>query len=120
VHCRPGGAALLVPDCFRETFAEGTSMGGHDGEERGLRYLEWTHDPDPADDTFVADHVYLLRDRTSGAERLEVVHDRHTLGLFPRETWLDLCREAGFRPEIRTVVHADRAPEETELILCRS
>ena len=39
VHCRPGGAALFAPDHVRETFRPGTDSGGHDGRDRGLRYL---------------------------------------------------------------------------------
>ena len=27
-----------------------------------------------------------------------VVHDHHTFGLFPRQTWLDLLVEAGLEP----------------------
>jgi SAM-dependent methyltransferase len=39
-HTRPGGIALFVPDFTRETFAPGTSHGGHDGADgRSLRYL---------------------------------------------------------------------------------
>ena len=116
VHCRPGGAALLVPDCFRETFVARTNTGGHDGEDRSLRYLEWDYDPDPTDNTFVTDFAYMLR--TQG-EPLRVVSDHHVLGLFERERWLRLCREVGFEPEIRSIVHSDTEPAEAEMILCR-
>ena len=44
VHTRPGGVAVLLPDCTRETLREGTRTGGHDGDGRALRYLEWTRD----------------------------------------------------------------------------
>jgi hypothetical protein len=94
-------------------------MGGHDGEGGALRYLAWAHDPDPADETFVVDHVYVLRSGAGEGARVEVVHDRHTLGLFPREMWLDLCREAGFRPEIRTVAHAAFGGHVAEVIVGR-
>jgi SAM-dependent methyltransferase len=74
VHCRPGGAALFVPDCVRETFSASTDHGGHDGERRSLRYLQWIYDPDPNDSTFISDFVYAMRDE-NGAMRIE--HDRH-------------------------------------------
>src|SRR4029078_4707608 len=32
-HTRPGGVALFVPDCTRETFVTGTDHGGHDGTD---------------------------------------------------------------------------------------
>jgi trans-aconitate methyltransferase len=99
VHCRPGGAAIFLPDCVRENFLPATEHGGHDGEGRALRYLEWTWDPDPTDNTYVGDYVVVLRE-PDGAVR--VVHDRHVEGLFGREDWLRLLREVGFRPEALT------------------
>jgi ubiquinone/menaquinone biosynthesis C-methylase UbiE len=93
-HCRPGGAALFVPDSIRENFHPETSHGGHDGEKRALRYLEWTYDPDPDDGTFLTDYAYLLRDAT-GSVRVEL--DRHVLGLFTRADWLRLLSKVGFQ-----------------------
>jgi len=96
VHCRPGGAVLLAPDLVRETFQPGTEHGGHDGPDgRGLRYLEWTWDPDPGDSSYLVDFAYLLRERDGS---VTVEHDRHVEGLFARETWLRLLAEAGFVP----------------------
>jgi SAM-dependent methyltransferase len=93
VHCRAGGAALFVPDYVRETFRPETRHGGHDGPTRCMRYLEWTHMPDEESSTFVTDFAFLLRER-DGTTRIE--HDVHTLGLFGREVWCRLLREAGF------------------------
>lgn len=96
-HCRPGGVALVMPDCVRESFRPATDHGGHDehsdGSGRGLRYLEWTTDPDPDDSSYDVDYALLLRE-ADGSHR--VVHDRHVEGLFPRDTWLRLLAEAGF------------------------
>ncbi len=97
VHCRPGGVALFVPDHVRENFVPTTEHGGHDGEARGLRYLEWTWDPDPTDTVYFVDFAYLLRE---GEGSVRVEQDRHVCGLFGREDWLRLLREAGFRPRV--------------------
>lgn len=97
VHCREGGLALFVPDYVRETFRPDTSHGGHDDATRGVRYLDWTYDPDPTDTTCRTDYVYLLRE---GAENVRTELDRHVLGLFPRAEWLRLLRETGFTPHI--------------------
>jgi SAM-dependent methyltransferase len=91
-HCRPGGVALFTPDHLRETFVPGTSHGGHDGDGRALRYVEWRWDPDPDDTIVTVDMAYLLR----VGEGVEVVHDRHLHGLFARATWLRLLGEVGF------------------------
>jgi len=103
VHCRASGVALFVPDYVRERFEPRTSHGGNDAGDRGLRYLEWDWDPDPADDTYLVDFAYLLRD----GDRVTVEHDRHVCGVFPRDRWLDLFRDAGFRAEPRAVHHTE-------------
>lgn len=92
-HCRPGGVALFVPDHLRETFQSGTDHGGHDGDGRGMRYLEWTRDPDPGGTTYVTDFAYLLHDDQAGTT---VLYDRHLCGLFSRDDWLRSLNEAGF------------------------
>jgi SAM-dependent methyltransferase len=94
VHLRPGGAALLAPDHTRESFEPATDHGGGDGPDgRALRYLEWSHDPDPTDDVVMTDYAYLLRESDGS---LRVVGDRHREGLFPRATWLHLLGSVGF------------------------
>jgi SAM-dependent methyltransferase len=94
-HCRAGGVALFVPDCVRETFVAETKHGGHDGDGRSLRYLMWTVDPDPTDTTYRTDFAIMLYDRDGDTR---VIHDFHIEGLFPREVWMRLLREAGFEP----------------------
>ncbi|NUQ13488.1 MAG: class I SAM-dependent methyltransferase [Gemmatimonadaceae bacterium] len=103
VHCRPGGVVLFAPDYTRETFAAGTEHGGTDGDGRALRYLEWTWDPDPADETYVADYTLVLREGTD----VRVRHDRHVEGLFPRAAWLDLLASAGFEPQSVSFAHSE-------------
>jgi SAM-dependent methyltransferase len=93
VHLRPGGVALFAPDDVRETFRPKTDHGGHDGPDRGVRYLEWSWDPDPTDETYLADYAYLLRE----GQEVRVEHDRHLCGLFRREDWLGTLEAVGFR-----------------------
>ena len=93
IHVRPGGVVIVTPDATTEIFEPKTDHGGHDGEDaRSLRYLEWTHAPEPGGTTYVTDYVILAR---GPAEELRVVHDRHTLGLFPRATWERLIADVG-------------------------
>jgi SAM-dependent methyltransferase len=95
-HCRPRGIVVVMPDYVRETFAPSTQHGGEDGENgRALRFLEWSWDPDPHDDTFNTLFAVVLRD-TSG--RIEVVQDLHIEGCFPRANWLAWLEEAGLTP----------------------
>lgn len=102
-HLRPGGAAVFAPDCTRETFAPGTAHGGGDDGARGLRYLEWTFDPDPADSTYTVDFALLLRE----GDAVVCEHERHVYGLFSREEWIDWLEQAGF---VAHVQEADLGP----------
>jgi SAM-dependent methyltransferase len=98
IHCKQGGVLLVMPDVIKETFVSLTTHGGHDGSEgdgRSIRYIEWTFDPDPSDNTYTVDFAYLLREGTSP---VRVVHDTHLFGIFPRETWFECLRNAGFHP----------------------
>jgi hypothetical protein len=93
-HVAPGGACLVLPDVVAETYKPSTETGGEDSEDgRGLRYIEWTHPIPPGQTVGDVDFIMALRHKDG---RMEVVHDRHTWGLFSRQTWLDAFREAGF------------------------
>jgi hypothetical protein len=111
-HCRPGGVALFAPDFLRETFRPHTGFGGHDADDRGLRYVNWVRDPDPGDTSYVVDFAYLLRE----GEEVRVEHDRHVCGAFARATWLEQLRVAGFRAEIRGTPWGDEE-EGAELLV---
>lgn len=114
-HCRPGGAALFAPDHVRETFAASTDQGGADDGGRGVRWLAWTWDPDPADSTYTVDYACLLRD-ADGSVRVE--HDRHVEGLFPRATWLRLLSEVGFEPKVVPFDHSELEPGTYAVFVC--
>mgnify|MGYP001205299157 CR=1 FL=1 len=108
-HLRPGGVALFVPDCTKETFHEGTWHGGHDRDGRSLRYLEWRRDPDAADSTYLMEFVYLLAE---GGGPSRMVPDVHVCGLFSRETWLRLFGETGFAAFATPLDVADAQTDE--------
>lgn len=115
-HCKPGAGALFAPDHVKENFQAGTDHGGHDGPDRALRYLEWTWDPDPDDTTYLVDYTYVFR-QADGSVQVE--WDRHIEGLFSRDTWLRLLREAGFEPRVVPFDHSELEPGAYELFVCQ-
>lgn len=105
LHLRPGGVAVFAPDHVTENFHDSTDHGGHDGNGRSLRYLEWMTDPDPADTTYRVEYTYMLREGNGPAR---AVLDTHIEGLFPRATWARLLHEAGFRTvSSRPLIHSE-------------
>lgn len=114
VHCEEDGAALFAPDFVRESFSPSTDHGGHDGEDgRGLRFLEWVWDPDPADTTYLVEYALVLRERDGD---VRVRHDRHVEGLFATDVWVGALRGAGFRPHVLRHRHPDEAVERVVFV----
>lgn len=103
-HCQPGGVALFCPDHTAENLVFETGHGGHDGDGRALRYLEWTYPGPAGTHAFYVDFVYVLHE--DGRDP-RVVYDRHINGALPRETWLHAIRDAGFEPGAVPLVHSE-------------
>jgi SAM-dependent methyltransferase len=103
VHLKADGALIVLPDYVAETFEPRVQSGGHDaadGSPRGLRYLAWAQAPKLGGTEHALDFAIMLRiaDGT-----VEVFHDRHRLGIFPRAAWRDAFLKAGFAaPSVRT------------------
>ncbi len=113
-HLVPGGRFLVVPDVYADGFEETVLAGGGSAPDgRGAQLMEWHWDPDPDDHTYQVEFSLLLRS-PDGA--VQSVHDQHTLGLFPRNTYARLLREVGF-----DLVQPDweDAIELGEVFLCR-
>lgn len=108
LHCRPGGLALFVPDHTRESFAPSTDHGG----SGDIRFLEWTHDPDPADTWAATEYVFVVRQVTS----VRTLHETHRFGLFSKATWLKLLEQAGFRAEAQLERTTEDRPPRTLFI----
>jgi len=102
IHCKINGYLLIVPDCFKETFKSYTKHGGHDKDNKRLRYLEWNFDPDPDDNKFETDFVIMMKE---GSNELKIEHDHHTIGIFSKNTWIELFKNAGFKAEVVPINH---------------
>lgn len=100
VHCKPGGTAVIAPDYVRETFKPSTEQGGRDGssgtkdENRSIRWLIWTFDPEIGDTTYAVHFAFLLKE----GEVVRVEYDRHAEGLFARADWMRFFERTGFNP----------------------
>lgn len=110
-HCRPGGVAVLVPDHIAENYEPSTDHGGNDAPDgSGVRYLSWSGPVPPGSSTTTTDYAFLVREADG---TVTVAHDRHLLGLFPRETWLRVLTEAGFSARsVAEVTRESRLPRE--------
>ena len=114
LHCRAGGALVVMPDHTTETFAPTSGHGGNDDPDgRGARYLQWSWDPDPTDTTYETAFSVMLRHADG---HIETHTDHHTCGLFPRATWLRLFREAGFKAKIIPFEHSELEEGVCEMV----
>lgn len=107
-HLNPDGILFIVPDFFNETFSSKTSHGGHDGDHKSIRYLEWTYDKDPDDTIVETEYVYLLKDKD---DKVTCVHDSTKEGIFAKVTWERLLTKAGFDVIFEPIAHSELEPE---------
>ncbi|MBD3165679.1 methyltransferase domain-containing protein [bacterium] len=116
-HLRPGGAALVSPDCTRESRGEASEYHSRDDGAYSLRGVEWMHDPDPDDTVYTVDYALLLRHKG----KVEMVHDRHLEGLFSLEDWTRTFTDAGFRVWWERHIEAEEIgpPFSPVVMLCR-
>ena len=92
-HLRPGGVFLTVVEATSERFRQNrTWTSVHTAADTEVVMVENAYDPDRSDTTYEVTFLYLIR-RDGG---LSIEADRHTCGIFPLETWLDLLTEVGF------------------------
>lgn len=87
-HLKVGGVLLLVLQT-REEFRENNFAYTGAGEDTKITVFENNHLPDPQGNTYEATMVYLIH---RGGRR-ELATDLHTLGLFPRDTWMRMLRD---------------------------
>lgn len=92
VHTRPGGVALVVPDCVQESFTETTDDDTRDEGPLSLQYVVRCWDPDPTDGRTTTDYACLLR----GPAGVEALHMRHEEGLFSIGAWRAMLGAVGF------------------------
>lgn len=93
-HLKLGGVFLTYQENDPERFRQSQiQYSTHRQGDIWITFIENNYDPDPTDTTRESTFVYLIRNR--GQLRIET--DRHVVGIFPRETWLTLLKETGFK-----------------------
>lgn len=91
-HLKPGGV-FIVTAHTREEFKENNFVyTGSDGETH-LTIFENNYIPDTDPSKYEATIIYLIRNK----DKLETFSETHTIGLFKRETWLELLTHSGFK-----------------------
>lgn len=96
IHANPGGLVLLAPDCVEETFTGPRVVEWtREAEDRSVTFIEYMGRPRPGATTVESVFIFVIDE----GDDLCVEIDRHTGGLFPTGTWLDLMAAAGLHAE---------------------
>ncbi len=109
-HLHSGGVFITGGEYYLETFTSPhVETFTHTDENTELTYFEYTYDPNPQDTRIEAIiHYFICRQG-----ELQVECDRHVLGLFPRQSWIDWMGEVGFRVEERVFNLGEAWPSYT-------
>lgn len=93
-HLHPGGVMICYAEFCKEDLVQNkTESTVSKTDNMEVTFIENNYDPDPADDTFEAMMIYLIRENG----KLRIEHDFHVCGTFTVDVWRDLLRKAGFR-----------------------
>lgn len=92
-HLRVGGVMICYAEFCKEDFVQNkTQSTVSKTDTMEITFIENDYDPDPADDTFEAVMIYLIREKG----KLRIEHDFHVCGTFAVDVWRELLRKAGF------------------------
>ena len=92
-HLKPGGVFLTMAEkTYGQLKQSETFVSTHSRGNTEITFIENYYDPDPADTSFEATFIYLIR--VNG--QLEIRTDPHLCGIFKIETWHELLNETGF------------------------
>lgn len=103
-HAAQGTAIVVCPDATAETITFDTDHGGHDGDVRAMRYLEWSTPGPPGTFEYVVDYAYIYHE-DGKSPRVEL--DRHVNGALPQSAWLSALHDAGFDAWTEPFVHSE-------------
>jgi len=90
-HLKPGGLFLVVAN-VAERFSQNNFVYAGSRDDIEVTLFENNYIPSYHRTTYEATLIYLIRRQG----KLEIFTDRHILGLFKLETWLELLKKAGF------------------------
>lgn len=110
-HLRPGGLLIVAPTYVTETFVAGESMedenADDDVEVRFVSRIAAVVDKP----TLMEMHLTIFI-RDLATQELIVETDKHVCGLFARQAWLDLLRDAGFDAKVDAFLSDDDGNDE--------
>ncbi len=116
-HCAPGGVVMICPDHTAENISYETDHGGHDGNGRAMRYLEWMTPGPEGTFAYYVDYACVYHE---DGKPPRVALDRHTCGALPRQAWLDALAQAGFHDATcKALVHSEVPEGSNEVFIAR-
>lgn len=115
-HLKPGGVFLVLIESDKERFEQNkTFLSSYKKGDTEITYIENYYDPDPADTTFEANFVYLIRRRG----KLAIETDRHLIGIFTVKVWLKLLQHVGFKVKVMKFYHPQLAKGYCPMLICK-
>ena len=90
-HLKPGGVFVFVANIAERFRPNNFVYTGFQGDIE-ITLFENNYIPPYPGSTYEATLIYLIRRKG----KLEIISDRHILGLFKLETWLNQLKKAGF------------------------
>jgi SAM-dependent methyltransferase len=91
-HLKPGGLLLIVAN-IKEEFKNNNFLYSGSKEDIEITVFENNYISDPSRSTYEATIIYLIRKKG----KLEIQYDKHKIGLFKLEEWLNILEGFDFQ-----------------------
>jgi SAM-dependent methyltransferase len=115
IYLKPGGILFTMAEITRENFKQNKMFSStHVNGDTDVTFIENYYDSNPTDSIYEATFVFLVRQ----GGRLKIENDRHLLGIFRTNTWLDLLQKTGFSVNRKEYVSPDPEIEPFPLFIC--
>ena len=95
-HLKPGGVLLLVAHT-KEEFKENNFLYTGSKEDIEITVFENNYITCPSESTYEATIIYLIRQKG----KLEIHSDKHIIGIFKLEEWLNILK--GFEFQVKQI-----------------
>lgn len=99
-HLNPGGVLLIISNIAGQFKQNNFLYTGSKGDVE-ITIFENNYMPDTTETTYEVTFIYLIRRKG----KLEIHTDRHIIGIFKLEIWLDLLKEVGFEVKHKQTEH---------------
>jgi hypothetical protein len=115
IYLKPGGVMLTLAEVTKENFHQNRMFcSTHIKDDINITFVQNYYDPDPGDTIYEATYAFFIRK----GGRMRIENDRHLVGIFKKQVWVDLLTKAGFNIIEKQFTSSNTEMESIPMFIC--